>query len=121
MKFFFFLIYITIKIYKNQLCEQKNTCYNCLKSDNSCLWSNNICSSKNSALLNKNTNDNNITKNSFFSKPFINSQYKCIKNTGDIETFKEFNNGAIALSFPPNYLKFFNDSEKVNYHIVLSI
>lgn len=118
MKFFFFLIYITIQIYKNQLCEQRNTCYNCLKSDNNgCSWFNNICSSKNSELLKNNTNQNNITKNSFLSKPFINSQYKCIKNKNDIETFKELNNGTIALSFPTNYLNILNDSEKVNYHI----
>lgn len=118
MKLYFFLIYITIQIYKTQLCEQMNTCYNCLKSDNNnCSWSNNLCSSQSLELLVDNKNDNNSIKDINLSDRIINSQYKCMKNKNNIETFKELNNETIEFSFPSNYFQELNHLESINYHI----
>ena len=89
------------------------TCYNCLSSNNNCSWSNNVCSSKNPL---KKDNNNPLFINSFLSKPYINSQYKCITNINDIETFS-FNsskNDSITLLIPPDNLQ---TEEIINYHI----
>ena len=86
MKFNFFLFYIIIHMYNNEICEDKKTCYNCSISSINCSWSNNLCSTSNSELF-KNNIDN--IKSSFISLPFITSQYKCITNENDIEIFKE--------------------------------
>ena len=89
------------------------TCYNCLSSNTNCSWFNNVCSSKNPL---KKNNNNPLYINSFLSKPYINSQYKCITNKTDIETFS-FNsnkNGSITLAIPPDNLQ---TSEIINYHI----
>ena len=51
MKLFFFLYYITIKIYLNDICEGMKTCYKCLIINNNFSWFNNSCSSINSELF----------------------------------------------------------------------
>lgn len=87
------------------------TCYNCLSSNNNCSWSENICSSQNPSIS---SNNNEPIINTFLSKSYINSQYKCIKNKNNIEIFKQYNNSTITLSLPP---KNFQNFEKINYHI----
>ena len=115
MKFFFFLYYITIKIYLNQLCEQMKSCYDCFIINNNCSWFNNLCSSQISELFYNNNNNSFI--NSFLLHPFINSQYKCIQSENDIETFKEINNKTIVLSMPPNNIEKIDAIDKIKYHI----
>ena len=115
MKLFFFLYYITIKIYLNDICEGMKTCYNCLVINNNCSWSNNSCSSNNSELYYNNNAHSLI--NSFLLHPFINSQYKCIQNENDIEIFKELNNKTIILSMPHNNIQNIDFKDKIKYHI----
>ena len=113
MNIFFLIFLIIVEEYKNDLCEELKTCYNCSISNNNCSWSNNICSS---SLLELNFN-NYSNKNTFWSQPFINYQYKCIKNIKDIDIFKELNNGTITLSVTPNSVEQLPITEKINYHI----
>ena len=101
-------------MYNNEICEDIKTCYNCSISSINCSWTNNLCFSSNSELF-KNNIDN--IKSSFISLPFITSQYKCITNENDIETFKELNNQTITLSINPNVLKRPKKLDEINYHI----
>ena len=112
MNISFFILLLIVQIYKNELCEDFKTCYNCSISNSNCSWSNNICTSSSSALY---LNNNNNEINSFLSQPYITSQYKCIQNKNEIEIYKEFINGTITLSLEPNISKKF--LEKINYHI----
>ena len=104
---------IIFEVYKNELCEELKTCYNCTISNNNCYWTNNICSSLSSELV----INNNIYNNTFLLQPFINYQYKCIKTKRDIEIFKELNNGTITLSVTSNTREKLPLTETINYHI----
>lgn len=118
MKLYFFLIYIIIHLYNNEICEEFKSCYNCSISSINCFWSNNLCYSINSHFLdNKFSHNESYNNNYFLSFPFVTSQYKCITNEKDIETFKELNNKTITLSVNSNNLNSQYISDKIHYHI----
>lgn len=118
MKNFLFLMFIIVKLYKNEICEELKTCYNCSISKNNCTWYNNKCSSSSSELQ-MNDNTKNIDKeiNYLLFQPLITSQYKCINDKKDIALFKNINNKTITLSITPNMVDNFEFLEKINYQI----
>ena len=107
MKFYILLLSLYIQFYKSQLCETIKSCYNCSVSKFNCSWFENSCSQ----LKSNEYGLNNRLNNSYLSYPFINAQYRCIKNEKDIEYFEEINNKTIYLKNNQN-----ND-DKINYHI----
>ena len=103
MKIYILIFYISIHIYKSQLCEKAKSCFNCSISKYNCFWNNNKClpNGLNESLINS----------TYLSFPFISKQYYCINSENNIDFFEEINKKTISLNITEDKL------DSINYHI----